>query len=733
MSYSRMVEVTKRDVFWTNTIMLQQNSDLIDTYLKQLDRTAVQLSMNPNLMRLMNNESSLQSSLYYNIWVLLNNLRSYSITNDFLITFFIHFRDQNYILSHESSYDMPSFYGRLFQYSDMEYMEWYSLMFHPYYSSHFLPAVTIEFENNRYSAVTYLRSFPLANISNPKGTIVLLINGNSFKMLLNNINIGDRGWAYISDQNGTIIASVKGKDVQEANFFPELDLEDSYSEININGEKMIVTSTTSQSNQWDYVAVVPEDYVLRNVHSIKKLLINTLLISFTLGVLAAYYLTYVNTRPLKDIVKSIVELFRRDIEQCENEFDFVQGSISSMAKDNNDLRSSIKRQLPMLRAAFFDKLLHGSYIKIEEMYTNMSYLDIDLTGKYYVVMVVKNYLLDDINSIQNIVYIEGVSIHTVALLNQIEKMRGYVQYIDQSKFAVLLFFNQDDKNSCINSIQNLITELNKYSQTEKEMDLIYGIGNLYDEIDGITYSYTEAIQSLYYSYLGKKSNWFHELPKSCGIYYYPTELEIKFIHTVKNCEKKEANRILKDIYYENFIRKSLTADMLSQLVSDIVGTILKIIDQVNYPANMEQVLYNVNSKSNLQDYYEKIIDTVEEICDYIKEKKSNYRGKLNEDINAYIEKHLTNHELSLNTVAEVFGLTLTYLSKLFKEETGENFSTYVERKRVDYACMLIKENTLQVHEIADRVGYTNDTTFRRAFKRILGLSPREYKNEVCNL
>jgi YesN/AraC family two-component response regulator len=83
--------------------------------------------------------------------------------------------------------------------------------------------------------------------------------------------------------------------------------------------------------------------------------------------------------------------------------------------------------------------------------------------------------------------------------------------------------------------------------------------------------------------------------------------------------------------------------------------------------------------------------------------------------------------ISLNIVAERFHLSEAYLSRIFKEQTGENFTACLERIRLNHAQRLLTQTRIPIHEIVHRVGYVYDDTFRKAFKRFHGISPGEYR------
>ncbi|MFB9277335.1 helix-turn-helix domain-containing protein [Cohnella cellulosilytica] len=84
-------------------------------------------------------------------------------------------------------------------------------------------------------------------------------------------------------------------------------------------------------------------------------------------------------------------------------------------------------------------------------------------------------------------------------------------------------------------------------------------------------------------------------------------------------------------------------------------------------------------------------------------------------------------KISLESLAEQFHMNASYLSRLFKKEIGESLIDYLTRLRIDKARQLLMETDYIVLEIATRVGFGDASYFSNTFKRLTGLSPREYK------
>lgn len=92
----------------------------------------------------------------------------------------------------------------------------------------------------------------------------------------------------------------------------------------------------------------------------------------------------------------------------------------------------------------------------------------------------------------------------------------------------------------------------------------------------------------------------------------------------------------------------------------------------------------------------------------------------------YISQHYA-EPLSLETVAQVVGLNKSYLSRIFKMRTGETLVNYINQCRIRKAADLLRKTDRKAYEIAEMVGYNNVEYFNQVFKKVMGVSPRDYR------
>lgn len=92
----------------------------------------------------------------------------------------------------------------------------------------------------------------------------------------------------------------------------------------------------------------------------------------------------------------------------------------------------------------------------------------------------------------------------------------------------------------------------------------------------------------------------------------------------------------------------------------------------------------------------------------------------------YIEENMI-RSISMRDVADHVGLSYNYFSKLFKEHTQSHFAHYVHLRRIERSKKYLQDSSFKIQDIAKKLGYDNPSEFSRAFKKYVGIYPREYR------
>lgn len=87
-------------------------------------------------------------------------------------------------------------------------------------------------------------------------------------------------------------------------------------------------------------------------------------------------------------------------------------------------------------------------------------------------------------------------------------------------------------------------------------------------------------------------------------------------------------------------------------------------------------------------------------------------------------------KISLRSIADKLGITPQYLCRVFAKEFTRSFSDFVTDVRMENACLLLRDGSMKIYDIARRVGYTDEKYFSTLFKKALGKTPVEYRYTV---
>ena len=98
-------------------------------------------------------------------------------------------------------------------------------------------------------------------------------------------------------------------------------------------------------------------------------------------------------------------------------------------------------------------------------------------------------------------------------------------------------------------------------------------------------------------------------------------------------------------------------------------------------------------------------------------------------VQEYVKNHLS-EKLTLADVAAVFNFSPNYLSQLFGKYGDSGFVEYITETRIAAAKEMLEQGDLKVYEIAEKLGYESAFYFSKVFKKVTGLSPREYQQSI---
>lgn len=161
----------------------------------------------------------------------------------------------------------------------------------------------------------------------------------------------------------------------------------------------------------------------------------------------------------------------------------------------------------------------------------------------------------------------------------------------------------------------------------------------------------------------------------------------------------------------------------------VCSVLLAHIDRTGISSVLEHdvsILFRGPAPEEMDAAGDRIVRIIEEIFRTGAEDAEDSRLRVVRAVREYVDDHLDT--VSLTEVGDHIGLNPSYLSRLYREATGEALSAYVADRRLDLAKQLLDETDLLVQAIALEVGYQSPISFDRFFKGRLGVTPQEYRD-----
>jgi two-component system response regulator YesN len=721
----------------SNQDLLEQAQIVVDSKIKEVDQLTLQIALNPNLQLLLFSEESSYPLDSYKYIEFIKELSRYQTVSNFIDDFYVYLDDTDVILTNSIKTNSFMFYKFLKVYKDMELDQVLDIL-KSYQFKTYMPSQQIR-SNIDERKITYVQSLPLDDRINIKGALIILIDENKIKELLLNQD-GARGSYYILDRNHEVILST---DINEENYEQiQKGLETGMiSNHTSDDEDRIISYRHSSLNNWTYVSVVPKDIVLSRVNESKKLALILVLLCLAAGIIVSYYLTYKNHSPIRDVIRAILkgEKSRENESKIKNEYAFIKNAVVTSMNEEYKLRTVLNQQAPVIKSDFISRLIKGN---VESTITDedLNFMGLNFISNYFRVVLIN---IDDSNRfIQEDTEREWVLIRFIImnLSNELLQENGYVIEIERDRIALLmnhaeLSDNNDDK------LHEFIYQLREIVENRFKTLITVAVGNIVNGMENISRGYVEAIMALEHKMIqGQHSVIFYENIKKQKheYFYYSMETEVQIMNYAKSGDFSNIEKILDQVLEVNFHENGISPEMGRCLFFEMFSTILKMLNTMNLE-NHNQLF---EGEENPVKYFMKI-ETAEEmqlklktlyfkICDIINNRRTDHSDQLFNSIEKYIQDHYHDSNLSLTLIADHCGLNPSYLSSFYKKHSGKNVSEYLASVRISNAKKLLREETLTISQISEKVGYTNDVGLIRVFKKNEGITPGKYREINMN-
>ena len=265
------------------------------------------------------------------------------------------------------------------------------------------------------------------------------------------------------------------------------------------------------------------------------------------------------------------------------------------------------------------------------------------------------------------------------------------------------------------------------------LSITMAVGKIFESLNELSKSYKSANSVLEFKMIygdGKVISNNNVRTYLADLDFYPLEETKAIIDSFKENDEDGIYKNVDKFYLSLINNGALSKIHIQEATNRLLGIVCKkCIDNSSIKAKYYNriIVYERILNCNTID---KIKVEVYGFLREIKRQTSfNTQNELVKSVIAYINKNYNDVDLSLAKVADEIFITPVYLSKLFKQETGVNFLDFIHKVRIEKAKNYLLDGNIKVYEISSLVGYSNEKHFSKKFKKYVGKSPSEYRQE----
>jgi two-component system response regulator YesN len=406
------------------------------------------------------------------------------------------------------------------------------------------------------------------------------------------------------------------------------------------------------------------------------------------------------------------------------------------------LKRLLKDSLPLFKERFFLNLVMGVFTE-EEIENKLYYLDLDLASDYYTCIIIT---LDDFTELaqknseadMNLIKFSIQTISEEVLSDQNHIICTFEE--KRNEIGILCGVRDIGQDDAMLDLHQRIKQLQNSARQYLKATVSAGIGKFYPKLIDMDKSYNEAMMALEYRMaFGRNSIIFIEdMNQSSEIILSHSMIQKinDLILNTKGGNKEQAHAALCEIFKGLKGAGVPKRDYVHLLGIEIVNRIVRII--LEFGANLSDVLgssfspFHIMKIDTLEDVQKELALLIDHSVSFIRGKHHVVTRNSIEKAKEYILENYSNSEINLTTIAESVHVSPGYFSQLFKQVTGETCIEYLTKIRIDSAKKLLKETALKTYEIADQIGFKDSQYFSTCFKKLIGVSPTDYRDIIQN-
>lgn len=669
--------------------------ELFENDFKIMDTTCRQLLQNTDFRKIMNisaftdTEAEIAQAVKSDLAV--------SILADSLLPLkelFFYLRSSDYIINDSYFITADNYYNWVKRYPDVLKSSWREIICTDFFEY-------ISLNDYRYSGENYyMYIIDMNDLTYMESDVsaVFVMSKDEMKERFGFDN-DELAYSYMKvfDKSGKQILSYSENDS-----FPDIDVtsleyNDDFSNITVGDQTVSVMKYVSANTGYVYYITFPAYIVLNITTLIMVIVVSSVVV---LGISLIIWLSRRNVMPI--------------IEMNEQ--------LDQTTEEKVKLEGIVEKQMPIIHQTYVRQLLLSGISSEAESISLSASLGIQ-DSKYFKAMhvVVYNNSSDEASSDSESFFLtEEVLNYIITHLSASLGKTLHYFISGEHSFSVLLDFDDEEHKDYLLKVQSAVLALHNSLLTDYNLWLFAGIGKTTQTLLNVWESYEQAVNAITYTSKNYIFLPYEYIKKDSANFYYPQEFSNKLVYFVTNGNEAQALDLLRLIRKENIDERSLSSHLMNFLLTDIRNSLLKA--KFELPSSIsDDEIKAVDEKFNDKISFPILEDITVNLCKLFNSASTD--GNLIDSIITYIKENYSDSLMCLSKISDEFNISETYFSHLFKDKTGVNFSTYLENIRMSKAMDLLKSGEASLNSIYEEVGYNNANSFRRAFKKVYGITP----------
>lgn len=742
-SYINSSRIVYQEVMNSNMLLLEQAKKGNDQYVHYINSIMNQLISNTDIMVGAYIDSNKDPSAILKFARINKRLAELTTTNQIIDEIAIYYRKSNTVVNNEGSFHCNYYFDKVRKYEEISKQDLKQVITE-YQSFHSIGNYSIRAQNNTGRFVVFVKTLHIST-SGTYGTIIITVKEELLKNLLAESSKNNQASLYILDPGGKMVIS--NNDAISRETIREIYQKAYHSKQTKDIFKRKVGNqvygfgwTKSESIGWYYIAVIPEAKVLGKVYVIRNIAFSIILATLLVALIVAYFLSVRIYRPISTLLDYLKREEKIDMDKItqlnKDELGYITDLLGETFYRNKKLTGMINKNKPILQEKLLADLLDGQYS--QETKEVMESVGFEMSNGVYQVIVFE---IEDIYPYEYGNTVFERDRENLDIINEFEQLSQFlcmhkinVYYLTKKPNIVITLFNMHSIDANHDDINEFVRNVIDHFNDIYHLIITAGVGNAYRKMEKISESYIDALFALKYKVIkGGGAVIYADEVKGVpvNLFEYPMDMELKLMNFIKSGDEKSALHIIDRIIMTNMRKESVSPELIDNLFSALIGTFIRIIYSIQ--STTEEIFgtaYNwyveLQQYRTVEEKKEFLKTILSAICNYINQNTRNKYVKTYQRILKYIQENYAT-DLSLDIIGEELNLSPSYISWVFKEESGENLNGYLNKIRINKAIELLKSEDVSVKDVGEAVGFNSTHTFIRVFKKYEGVTPGQFK------